>query len=176
MLDWAPEVEALVRQACRAPLLPAAERVQGPLLDRRTVEALVPHRDPFLLVDRITRVDHERAVIVARYDLGRARPVLAGHFPGRPIWPGVLQVEAVGQAGLCLLRLGAVAGPKAPAFALTQILAAHFLRPVAPGSELEIVTRSLSDGLFTVLVGQCLQRDDVCSVAAVRGIDKEDDG
>jgi 3-hydroxyacyl-[acyl-carrier-protein] dehydratase len=163
-------------QACRGPLLPAGRRRGRGALDRAAVERLLPHREPFLLVDRITRVDHAAGLIVCRYDLARAGAVLEGHFPGRPVWPGVLQVEAVGQAGLCLVRLGGgPAGEAGRPVVLTHVLAARFLRPVTPGGDLEIVARVLPDGLFTVLVGQCLQHGAVCSAAALGGIPGEGD-
>jgi 3-hydroxymyristoyl/3-hydroxydecanoyl-(acyl carrier protein) dehydratase len=147
---------------------------------------MVSHRDPFLFVDRITHVaplpgpatahpSEASGIIVAAYDLRRAESVLRGHFPGSPLWPGVLQVEAVGQAGLCLLRLldGRAAAEDAPACALTDILAARYLRPVVPPGEVEIVARTVRDGLYLIVVGQCLKEGLVCSAAAVRGIEKE---
>lgn len=169
------EIEALIAAAARAPWLPAAERRRGPVLDRSAIETLLPHRPPFLFLDRITLVDRANAVIVCQYDVQPTDPVLAGHFPGRPVWPGVLQVEAVGQAGLCLHRLvndGSPA-PGGASLSLTHVLTARFMRPVRPGGNVEIVARAIDDGLFTILVGQCLQHDVVCSVAAVRGIQKE---
>jgi 3-hydroxyacyl-[acyl-carrier-protein] dehydratase len=167
-----PGIRELVDVAARGPLVPAAERDRGPFLERADVEALMPHRAPLLLIDRITRVDEDTGTIVCRYDLDRSADVFAAHFPGRPIWPGVLQVEGIGQAGLCLLRLPDRNAWRAgdAVFALTDILEAHFVRPVLPGGDLEIVTRTHADGLFTILVGQCLQQDRVCSVAALRGI------
>jgi 3-hydroxyacyl-[acyl-carrier-protein] dehydratase len=183
----AAEVNALIRTAARGPLLPVAERRSGPTLDRSGIESLVPQRDPFLFLDGVPCVDPAQGTIVCRYDLRRAAPVLAGHIPGRPAWPGVLQVEAVGQAGLCLVRLkrrmgreresqptaaGAESSPRDD-FSLTHIVAARFMRPVVPGADLEIVACALPDGLFTLFVGQCLQEDAVCGVAAVRGIEKE---
>lgn len=176
MRELPPEVGAVFRTAVRRPLLPAGERSTGPRLDRRQIEELIPHRDPFLFIDRITRVDPASATIVCRYDLTHAAPILAGHFPDHPVWPGVLHVEAMGQAGLCLLRLmseGEAGDTRRREVALTHILGARFIRPVVPGDDVEIVTRVAVDGLFTLLVGQCLQRDTVCSVAVVRGIEKE---
>ena len=175
MLDLAPEVRALIRAAGRGAMIPAAARSRGPVLSRGEVERLLPHRDPFLLIDEITFVDRGTPAIVCRCDLERSAPTFAGHFPGRPLWPGVLQVEAIGQAGLCLARLlaGSPGDRDAPGFALTHILGAEFIRPVRPAGGLEIVSRLLPDGLFTILVGQCLQQDAVCCVAAVRGINQE---
>lgn len=173
-LDSPPEVSALLRASLRGPLLPGPERALGPDLDRGRIEALLPHRGSFLLIDRITRLDPDTATIVCRYHLARASATFGDHFPGRPMFPGVLQVEAIGQAGLCLARLMPEGnGCSAGNFMLTQILAAQFVRPVTPDGDLEIVARILPDGLFHIVVGQCLQRDEVCTVAAVRGIEKE---
>jgi len=183
-------VENLFHEACRSPLLPAGERRCGPRFEKEAVEALLPHRGSFLFVDGITHFartpspkalgDGEPAgTIACRLDLGRIAPELSGHFPGRPLWPGVLQVEAIGQAGLCLFRLlernglgEGEAGARRD-YVLTDILAGRYLRPVAPRGEVEIVARVLRDGLFTVVVGQCLKDDLVCSAAAVRGVEKE---
>lgn len=173
-LDSPREVSALLRASLRGPLLPGPERAGGPDLDRGRIEALLPHRGSFLLIDRITHVHAGTATIVCRYDLARARVTFGDHFPGRPMLPGVLQVEAIGQAGLCLTRLlPEGSGASEGQFMLTHILAAQFIRPVSPDGDLEIVARILPDGLFTIVVGQCLQRDEVCTVAAVRGIEKE---
>jgi 3-hydroxyacyl-[acyl-carrier-protein] dehydratase len=183
-------VAELFRESCRAPLIPARERRSGPWLEGEAATALIPHRPPFLFVDRITHVARTQpaprtatrapaapepeGTIVCRHMLRRDAPILAGHFPGRPLWPGVLQVEAIGQAGLCLLRL---LEPSAPSeepldIALTDILAGRYLRPVVPDGEVEIVARTVRDGLFAIVVGQCLQEGLVCSAAAVRGIEK----
>ena len=177
----------LFQQSCRTPLVPAAERRNGPWLEREAVEALLPHRAPFLFVDRITHLARPASpqappasgppegVIVCRYDLCQAASILSGHFPGQPLWPGVLQVEAVGQAGLCLLRLTEAAPGEeaAPTCVLTDILAGRCLRPVVPDGEVEIVARILRDGLFIIVIGQCLKDNLVCSAAAVRGIERE---
>jgi 3-hydroxymyristoyl/3-hydroxydecanoyl-(acyl carrier protein) dehydratase len=135
-------------------------------------------------VDQITHVtahhgadrprDHEPiGTIVCRYDLRRAAPLLTGHFPERPLWPGVLQFEAVGQAGLCLIRLVEGGVTSAPACTLTDILAGRCMRPVVPDGDVEVVAQALSDGLFVIVVGQCLKEGLVCSAAALRGLETE---
>ena len=170
-----PNIDAIVGSAARGPWLSAVDRRRGPVRDRLDIETLLPQRDPFLFLDRITCVDRTNRLIVCQYDLRQNAPIFAGHFPDRPMWPGVLQVEAVGQAGLCLIRLDSTRPTDGigPGMALTHILSARFIRPVLPGAEIEIVTRTVGDGLFTIFVGQCLQHDAVCSVAAIQGIFKE---
>jgi 3-hydroxyacyl-[acyl-carrier-protein] dehydratase len=162
-LPWSDEAEALFAKARKTPLLAAPEAT---LVDRAGIERVLPHRDPFLLLDRVTLLDNDR--IAARYDLARARDVLAGHFPGHPVWPGVLQVEAIAQAG-CFLQIRS-AGAQTPAVALTHVLGAQFIRPVEPGGEVEIQATVLEEGMLFTVVGQCLRRGEVCSAAVVCGL------
>jgi 3-hydroxyacyl-[acyl-carrier-protein] dehydratase len=173
LLFYCPtEVRSLLDTAAHHSMIPQAKQRAAPALARPEIEKLVPHRDPFLFIDRITLVDLRTATIVCRYDLARAKSIFEGHFPGRPLWPGVLQVEAIGQAGVCLAGLldeGHV-DPAASGYGLTHILGAQFIRSVSPSGELEIVSRLFTDGLFSIVVGQCLQHGKVCCVAALRGI------
>jgi 3-hydroxymyristoyl/3-hydroxydecanoyl-(acyl carrier protein) dehydratase len=167
--ELSEEAREIFRRAERGPLLANAEARRGAGLGRAEIEALLPHRHPFLLLDRVDAIDRERGLVAARYDLARARDVLAGHFPARAVWPGVLQVEAIAQAGL-VLHLAREEGTAPPAVALTHVLGARFLRPVEPGGDVEIQAAVLEDGLFFTIVGQCLRDGAVCSVAAVSGL------
>ena len=107
-------------------------------LDRAGIEAVTPHREPFLLVDEIVKlVPGEHAV--GRYHVSEDAWYLRGHFPGRPIMPGVLQVEALAQ-------VGAVCGLSAPGFAGRLALFAgiddvRFKRIVTPGDTLTLECR-----------------------------------
>jgi 3-hydroxyacyl-[acyl-carrier-protein] dehydratase len=169
---WPEEVTALLRAAGRGPLLSGERRGSGTLLDRTAIEGLLPHRGRSLLLDRVTLIDASPRLIAARYDLADAREVFGEHFPGRPLWPGTLQVEAIGQAGLLLMtRLtGEGMQSEADTHALTHILWARFARPVGPGGELEIVARVVEDGLFHLVVGQCLKEGAVTTVAVLGGL------
>ena len=162
------EAAALLRTAEKGRLAPAG-RAEA-LLDRAGIEALVPHRGEALLLDRVTALDPLAGTIVARYDLGRAEALLAGHFPGHPVWPGACQVEAIGQAGLVLVLKTAPPAEPIEAVSLTGILGARFLRPVRPPADVEIVARVMEDGLFRIVVGQCLVQGEICSVAALAGL------
>jgi 3-hydroxyacyl-[acyl-carrier-protein] dehydratase len=156
-----------MRSAEKARLAPAVDG--PPMLDRAGIEALVPHRGEALLLDRVVTLDPVTGTLVARYDLERARALLAGHFPGNPVWPGASQVEAIGQAGLVLALATTPGGAPVTTLSLTEILGARFLRPVRPPADVEIVARVTEDGLFRIVVGQCLVERKICSVAALRG-------
>jgi 3-hydroxyacyl-[acyl-carrier-protein] dehydratase len=118
-------------------------------------ETLLPHRPPFLLIDRLQGWDTAGLVVVAERFVDPADPVLAGHFPGDPIYPGALQVEAVAQAGLCLLHL-ASGRPTSPGMWLaTRVFGAQFLAPVRPGDTMRIEVSMLDDnGLAAVMAGR----------------------
>ena len=161
------DVAGLLRGALRTP---APEPAGRPLLDRAGIEALLPHRGPALLLDAVLHLEADPPTIVAEYDLASASAVLAGHFPGRPVWPGLQQAEAIGQAGLLAAR--ARAGLPAGG-ALTDVLAARFVRPIAPPGRVRIAARVLADGLFAVVVGQCTFAGRVCSAAVLRGLAAE---
>ncbi|MEM7413440.1 MAG: hypothetical protein AAF430_24625 [Myxococcota bacterium] len=168
-VDLEPELAELFKRATKEPLVPDALRAGPPILDQAAVEARLPHRDPILLVDRVYGIDRETPAIAARYDIARASGVLAGHFPRYPVWPGVLQVEAVGQAGLVLYaELSEAETPEK--VALTHVRGARFLHEIVPGEDVEILARTLDDGLFVTILGQCLQAGRICSVAAVTAL------
>lgn len=99
------------------------------------IQALIPHRTPFLFLDEILERDDRR--IKAVKTLRSEEPYLAGHYPGRPIMPGVLICECVFQAGAALLfGRGALDPNKVPV--LSKIQNARFRRPVFPGAQLAI--------------------------------------
>jgi 3-hydroxyacyl-[acyl-carrier-protein] dehydratase len=106
-----------------------------PLLDRSEIEAILPHREPFLLIDEVVELE-PGARVVARKKVRPDEWYLSGHFPGRPIMPGVLIVEAMAQTGAVAVlseeqnrgRLALFAG----------IDGVRFKRIVEPGDELEL--------------------------------------
>ena len=114
------------------------------LLDSRAIQAILPHRHPFLLVDRVIElVPRERIVALKQVTVNE--PFFAGHFPGAPVMPGVLIIEAMAQAGAILaLREFENRGEKLPLF--TKIREATFRQPVVPGDTLILEVTALRTG------------------------------
>jgi 3-hydroxyacyl-[acyl-carrier-protein] dehydratase len=104
-------------------------------LGRPEIEAIIPHREPFLLIDEVTLLEPGSRVI-ARKAVRPDEWYLAGHFPGRPVMPGVLIVEAMAQAGAVAVLSEAENKGRIAFFA--GIDDVRFKRVVEPGDELEL--------------------------------------
>jgi 3-hydroxyacyl-[acyl-carrier-protein] dehydratase len=108
------------------------------VLSRTEIEAILPHRDPFLLLDRVTElVPGEYAV--AEKDILATEDVFRGHFPGHPVFPGVLQLEALAQTGAVAVLSEPEARGKLVLFARAD--GVRFRRPVVPGDTLRLEVR-----------------------------------
>lgn len=110
--------------------------VQLPI-DVVAIQALLPHRYPFLLVDRVVELEaHKR--ILAYKNVSNNEPFFNGHFPGRPVMPGVLVIEALAQAGGLLTQLSNQSGTDGKLFYLVKVDNAKFSRMVVPGDRLDL--------------------------------------
>ena len=105
-------------------------------LDINDILRILPHRFPFLLIDRVIDLTRKQR-IVALKNVTINEPFFAGHFPNMPIMPGVLIVEAIAQAGGALL-LTEVEDRADKIMVFTGIERARFRRPVVPGDQLRI--------------------------------------
>ena len=105
-------------------------------MDIASILTVLPHRYPFLLVDRI-REWEPNVRIVGIKNVTANEPFFPGHFPGRPIMPGVLIVESMAQVGGVLAFKSAPPGGR-PAVYLTGVDAAKFRKPVMPGDQLRL--------------------------------------
>ena len=119
----------------------SSENKFGPL-DINQIQAILPHRYPFLLIDRVLEIDR-RKKIVALKNVTFNEPFFTGHFPGNPIMPGVLTVEAMAQAGATLL-LTELEDRDNKLVVFTGIERARFRRPVVPGDQLRIEVEVLA--------------------------------
>lgn len=134
--------------------------VSNRVLDTKEIMKILPHRYPFLLVDRIVELDLEKGVIVGQKNLTINEAFFQGHFPGAPIMPGVLILEALAQTGGVLLHLRS--NPDKIAV-LLNINNAKFRHPVRPGDVLFLRAEGLH---FSSKGGRIAVRAMVCDKIA----------
>ena len=104
-------------------------------LDVRRVLDVLPHRYPFVMIDRVISIDGNESLVAIK-NVTINEPFFTGHFPGHPVMPGVMQLEAMAQAaGLLLLRRGKGAGKVAFFMSADRV---KFRKPVVPGDQLRI--------------------------------------
>lgn len=116
------------------------------------IKKILPHRYPFLLVDRVLETTDEK--ITALKNVTSNEEFFNGHFPGQPIMPGVLQVEALAQAGAILLMTQKVEDPENSIMVFTGIKNAKFRKQVVPGDQLKLeVTLGQMRRNFVVMTG-----------------------
>lgn len=113
-------------------------------MDARAIQAVLPHRYPFLLVDRVDSLSDDR--IVARKMVTQGEPFFQGHFPGHPVMPGVLIVEALAQAGALLAAPQVNFDPTRQAIYFLSIDKVKFRKPVVPGDALMLEVVPLRKG------------------------------
>lgn len=110
------------------------------MIDIQEILALLPHRYPFLLVDRIVEIDPGKSILGIK-NVTVNEPFFQGHFPGRPIMPGVLIVEALAQTGGVLAFT--TLEEKSGSVFFTGIDEARFRKPVIPGDQLKLAVEVL---------------------------------
>ena len=103
------------------------------------IEKILPHRFPFLLIDRVVEIEEDKRLVAIKHVSASDR-VLQGHFPGNPVMPGVLQIEAIAQASGILGMLNL---PRGCQVLLGEVSNARFKKPVIPGDSLKIEVKLL---------------------------------
>ena len=106
-------------------------------IDVTGIQKLLPHRYPFLLVDRVMEFESGRRVLAYK-SVTINEPFFQGHFPGHPVMPGVLVIEALAQAGGILYQLTHHNTADGKLFYLVKIDNAKFTRMVVPGDRIEL--------------------------------------
>ena len=124
---------------------------------------LLPHRYPFLLIDRVLEASDDR--VLALKNVTFNEPYFQGHFPGAPVMPGVLQIEAMAQAGGILALRSVAFDPKTHVMLFMAIDAVKFRKAVVPGDQLIIEVVPLRKGKIFKMKGEIRVDGNVVSSA-----------
>jgi 3-hydroxymyristoyl/3-hydroxydecanoyl-(acyl carrier protein) dehydratase len=171
MFEYDDETQKLLRNLRKKPICPEGTGTQVNY-GIPEVERLIAHRPPMRFVDGLSVVDLPNRRIVGHRTLDVNDPIFAGHFPSHPVYPGVLQVESMGQLALCLAGLinqGAVeltpATQPADVRAL-KILYAQYLEPLGPGDVITLQASILDeDGMTATAAGQIIKQGRIVSLS-----------
>lgn len=161
--SFSPPGDNPVKQPTQPKQPQVSEETTAPL-DSEQIMQILPHRYPFLMVDRVTRIDGNQ--ITAEKNVTINEPYFQGHFPGHPIMPGVLQLEAMAQvAGILTLKQADNAGKIAYFMAADKV---KWRKPVKPGDVLQIDIELLrARGKVAKAKGVCTVRGEVVSEAEI---------
>ena len=138
--NFAKKLAKIIKQEKRN-RIPTFDLNAEPLMDVNAIMDVIPHRPPFLLVDKILELSDSHIVGVKSITMNE--PYFEGHFPGQPVMPGVLQIEAMAQAGGVLV-LSTVPDPENYLTFFMKIENAKFKKPVVPGDTLVFKMELLS--------------------------------
>ena len=133
------------------------------MIERSEIETMIPHRPPFLWIDRVEELEPGVRCVAAKF-IDPADPIFAGHFPAKPILPGVLLIEAVAQTAGVMMGSAAPQGATSVGASTGERLALlaavnhfKFFKPVTPGQELRIETKKLTEaGQMALITGTVL--------------------
>ncbi|HEU4611721.1 MAG TPA: 3-hydroxyacyl-ACP dehydratase FabZ [Kofleriaceae bacterium] len=128
------------------------DRPAQPVMKAEQILGLLPHRYPFLLIDRVLELSEERVLALKNCTINE--PFFQGHFPGVPVMPGVLQIEAMAQAGGILASRAVEFDPATHVMLFMAIDAVKFRKAVVPGDQLHIEVVPLRKGKIFKMKGE----------------------
>ena len=142
-VDFARKIKQYIRKNKHVKNVPVYNPAQQPIFNTQQIEKTLPHRYPFLLVDRILELEPNKRVVGIK-NVSVNEPFFEGHFPGHPVMPGVLIIEAMAQVGgIALLK--ATEGSDGKIMYLAGVDNARFRRPALPGDQIRFEVEILSN-------------------------------
>ena len=139
---------------------------QTPNWDIEWIMSVLPHRYPILLVDRVLEIEPQKRIVAIK-NVTINEPIFAGHFPGRPVFPGVLLIEGMAQAG-GLLLLQDIPDRSKKLIYFAGIDEAKFRRPVVPGDQVRYELEVLRlRSTFSKLAGRVTVDGQLCAEAVI---------
>lgn len=139
---------------------------ETPKWDIEWILSVLPHRYPILLVDRVLEIEPQKRIVAIK-NVTINEPIFAGHFPGRPVFPGVLLIEGMAQAG-GLLLLQDVPDRSKKLIYFAGIEEAKFRRPVVPGDQVRYELQVLRlRSTFSKLAGRVTVDGQLCAEAVI---------
>ncbi|MDR9373767.1 MAG: bifunctional UDP-3-O-[3-hydroxymyristoyl] N-acetylglucosamine deacetylase/3-hydroxyacyl-ACP dehydratase [Schleiferiaceae bacterium] len=170
---FAKLLQKKIKEARRTPAVPSYDPATTPVYDVNKIMNILPHRPPFLLVDKILELSTEHVVGVKSITMNE--PYFTGHFPGAPVMPGVLQIEAMAQAG-GILALNTVPDPENYLTYFLKIDGVRFKRQVVPGDVLLLslkLTQPIRRGIVQMDGQAYVGRQLACEASMMAQIVKE---
>ena len=139
---------------------------ETPKWDIEWILSVLPHRYPMLLVDRVLEIEPKKRIVAIK-NVTINEPIFAGHFPGRPVFPGVLLIEGMAQAG-GLLLLQDIPDRSKKLIYFAGIEEAKFRRPVVPGDQVRYELEVLRlRSTFSKLAGRVTVDGQLCAEAVI---------
>ncbi|MDX1673008.1 MAG: 3-hydroxyacyl-ACP dehydratase FabZ [Balneolaceae bacterium] len=144
------------------------------VMEIEQIKKLIPHRYPFLFVDRVLELEEERIVTVKNISVNE--DFFNGHFPGAPLMPGVLQVEALAQSGAIMLMKHQVKDTEDHLVVFTGINKAKFRKSVVPGDQMvmEVKLENMKRNFVTMAGKATVDDKVVCELEASAAIVSRD--
>jgi UDP-3-O-[3-hydroxymyristoyl] N-acetylglucosamine deacetylase / 3-hydroxyacyl-[acyl-carrier-protein] dehydratase len=137
-VQFAKMIKKMIKKETSAPKIPVFDPNKPPVYDIIQIQKMLPHRPPFLFIDRIIEMSDTHVVGIKNVTMNE--PFFVGHFPGEPVMPGVLQIEAMAQTG-GILVLSFVPDPENYLTYFLKIDNVKFRQKVVPGDTVIFVTR-----------------------------------
>lgn len=169
--NLSPEFQVIYQSAKDCPFDKQFNNLVNKQVGKKAIENALPHRDPMLLVDRISIIDPNQQLLVAHYNIANSKTVAELYNPENPCFPPGFQVEAMGQAGALFLYFQNNKDWINSQSAFTHICHADFFHPIAfDDGEIELQVRIFEEDLFDIIIGQCIWQNQICSASVLKGI------